>query len=226
MQYRIEVEHERAADDAFVRQRGHHRTDRLTVVDVDDHRRTGSAVPARLVVEPHHEAHHDDHHEEDDPEHDRPEAVRPAGAAGSGCRRSALVSQRRCPRRFVLIEERDQIGVERFLGTAGAPGAAHGDASVANHAWSITMAAALSMTERAALPLRPAAVRDRCASTVLRRSSTVATVTPRGAKRSRSDSISARADRAAGPDAPERLSGRPTTTTFAPTSSTAAMMAR
>ncbi len=42
------------------------------------------------------------------------------------------------------------------------------------------MAAALSTTRRAALPVRPAARSERWASTVVKRSSAVSTVTPRG----------------------------------------------
>ena len=47
------------------------------------------------------------------------------------------------------------------------------------------MAAALSITVRAARPVRPAAVSERCASTVVKRSSAVSTRTPSGSSRAR-----------------------------------------
>ena len=87
------------------------------------------------------------------------------------------------------------------------------------------MAAALSMTERAARPLRPAAVNERCASTVVKRSSAVSTVMPRGSRTWRNAATSASAAWAAGPLAPERLRGRPTTTVRASISSIASTTA-
>ena len=80
------------------------------------------------------------------------------------------------------------------------------------------MAAALSMTDRDARPLRPAAVNDRCASTVVNRSSAVSTVIPRGSRAWRNVATSASAACAAGPRPPERLRGSPTTTVRASTS--------
>ena len=61
------------------------------------------------------------------------------------------------------------------------------------------MAAALSTTLRAALPVRPAARSERSASTVVKRSSAVSTLTPRGSRSSRRAAASSRAERAAGP---------------------------
>ena len=100
------------------------------------------------------------------------DACRPAPRPG---RRSGA------PRRSAGVRRRRRA---RLAGAAGGVrrlrlvvGAAHARSS---QAWSSTMAAALSTTSRAALPLRPAAASERCASTVVKRSSAVSTATPSG----------------------------------------------